>query len=142
MTKRMSTALKRTVAARAHDRCEYCQSPAAIATQSFTIDHIRPRASGGKTRLNNLAWACLGCNHHKHTKRKVIDPLTQKSVQLFNPRRQAWSEHFAWNEDATRIIGQTPCGRATVEALQLNRPALVNLRRILVLANVHPPSEE
>ncbi|WNZ24154.1 mitochondrial large ribosomal subunit protein uL30m [Leptolyngbya sp. NK1-12] len=32
-----------------------------------------------------------------------------------------WSEHFAWSEDTTLIIGLTPIGRATVQTLRLNR---------------------
>jgi hypothetical protein len=38
--------------------------------------------------------------------------------------------HFAWSNDRQRILGITPSGRATVEALRMNRPQLVNLRRI------------
>jgi hypothetical protein len=34
---------------------------------------------------------------------------------------------------------QSPCGRATVEALRLNRLGVVNLRRLLRNANLHPP---
>ena len=37
------------------------------------------------------------------------------------------------------VVGMTPSGRATVMALQLNRPGLVNLRRILAAAGEHPP---
>jgi hypothetical protein len=36
------------------------------------------------------------------------------------------------------IIGRTATGRATVEALHLNRPELVNLRRVLRAAGEHP----
>lgn len=35
----------------------------------------------------------------------------------------------------------TLIGRATVDALCLNRQALVNLRRVLVAAGEHPPQE-
>ena len=62
-------------------------------------------------------------------------------VALFHPRQQVWTEHFAWNEDFTQIIGKTPCGRATIQALCLNRNGLINLRRVLVMAGVHPPSK-
>jgi hypothetical protein len=57
---------------------------------------------------------------------------------LFNPRRQLWKQHFSWSEDFLQIIGRTPTGRATVEALHLNRPELVNLRRALLLIDEHP----
>ena len=36
------------------------------------------------------------------------------------------------------IAGRTMAGRATVEALRLNRPALVNLRRALLAIGKHP----
>jgi hypothetical protein len=41
-----------------------------------------------------------------------------------------------------RVRGRTARGRATVDALRLNRPELINLRRILLLVGEHPPKEE
>jgi hypothetical protein len=58
---------------------------------------------------------------------------------LYNPRQQVGSENFAWNDDFTQVIGKTPCGRVTVEALRLNRYGVVNLRRLLFATNLHPP---
>jgi hypothetical protein len=46
------------------------------------------------------------------------------------------------NEDFTRIVGLTPTGRATVSALQINRPGVVNMRRALFAIGLHPPIEE
>jgi hypothetical protein len=60
---------------------------------------------------------------------------------LFNPRRDKWTTHFAWTDDATQVLGLTAIGRATVEALQLNRAALINLRRALIKAGEHPPHD-
>ena len=135
-------AIRQVVAARARAVCEYCRTPAQFATQGFTLDHIRPRAAGGTTTLENLAWACFGCNAHKHTQTHALDSQTDAYAALFNPRQQTWKEHFAWNEDLTCVIGKTACGRATIAALQLNRPGLVNLRRVLAVAKFHPPTEE
>jgi hypothetical protein len=59
---------------------------------------------------------------------------------LFHPREQRWEAHFAWNHDFTLILGVTPTGRATIAALQLNRPGLVNLRRVLYMVGEHPPA--
>jgi hypothetical protein len=56
---------------------------------------------------------------------------------LFNPRSQLWKQHFSWSGDFLQITGRTT-GRATVEALHLNRPELVNLRRALLLIDEHP----
>jgi hypothetical protein len=64
--------------------------------------------------------------------------MTGKSVRLFNPRRQRWEDHFTWNEDYMLIIGLTSVGRATVDAMHLNREETVNLREVLRLLNRHP----
>lgn len=46
-----------------------------------------------------------------------------------------------WSSEFTRILGVTPTGRATVEALLLNREGVVNLRRALYALGEHPPFE-
>jgi HNH endonuclease len=137
---RVGTALRRAVQARARHLCEYCRCPAEFATQSFTVEHIHPRDLGGETVLENLAWACFGCNGHKHTATHGVDPETGERMALFHPRRQRWSEHFAWSADFTRIDGRTPYGRATIEVLRMNRTGIVNLRRVLVASGLHPPA--
>jgi hypothetical protein len=136
---RVPASLKRKVAQRAQQLCEYCRCPETFSPDSFTIDHIQPRQLGGATTPENLAWACFGCNGRKFTKTVSTDPLTGEVVPLFNPREQIWDEHFVWSEDTTRLIGQTSCGRATVEALTLNRAGVINLRRLLASAGLHPP---
>jgi hypothetical protein len=140
-SERVPAAIKQVVSARAKSYCEYCRSSEQFATQSFTVEHIQPRHAGGKTTLDNLAWACFGCNGHKHTKTHDTDPETGETVALFHPRQQVWTEHFDWSDDFTHVMGKTPCGRATVKALCLNRVGVVNLRRVLVITGFHPPSE-
>ena len=63
-------------------------------------------------------------------------------VRLFDPRRQVWQEHFRWTEQGDQIVGLTPTGRATVTALQLNRPSLVKARRLWALVGWHPPKDD
>lgn len=133
-------ALRRIVAARARGYCEYCRSPERFATESFTLEHIQPRARGGKDTLDNLAWSCLGCNSHKYTKTTAVDPVTGEDVPLFNPRQQSWNDHFQWSEDSTTIIGLSPIGRATINSLYLNRLGVVNLRQVLTAMGIHPPT--
>ncbi len=141
MSERRATAKqKRQVAERAKHCCEYCKSQLRFSPQPFCIEHIYPFVLGGKTKLDNLALACAGCNSHKHSKIEAIDPLTNESTPLFHPRSQMWNEHFCWNEGYTDILGITPTGRASVLALKLNRPALQNLRKILFEAGQHPPN--
>lgn len=131
--------MARAVAERAGHLCEYCQTRKDFSASPFCIEHIRPRAIGGATVLDNLAFACAGCNGHKSDKIEAEDPATGETVALFNPRTGAWASHFTWSDDSLLMIGLTPTGRATVVALRLNRTALVNLRKILSTADEHPP---
>ena len=133
---------RRQVSERAYGLCEYCRCPDHFTNASFHLEHIQPRKAGGETTLDNLAWACPRYNAHKYTKTNARDPHTGRRVPLFNPRRQRWSRHFTWSEDFIRIVGRTMTGRATVEALHLNRPELLNLRRVLHTAGEHPPKAE
>ena len=113
--------------------------PATYSLQAFESDHIVPVARGGATSLSNLAHVCGGCNRKKGIRTTGIDPDSGLEVPLFHPRHHAWQTHFAWGSDFTQIIGLTAIGRATIQALQLNRAGLVNLRGVLVRARVHPP---
>jgi len=87
----------------------------------------------------NLRLACAWCNSFKGAKTHAPDPETGQEAPLFNPRTQRWSEHFRWSDDGAEIIGLTPTGRATVQALQLNNAFIVPARRRWVLAGWHPP---
>jgi hypothetical protein len=135
----VSSKLRASVFERANGICEYCMSQAMLSSDSFEVEHIHPRSKGGKTILENLAFSCRGCNGYKGNRTKAIDPMTQKTVNLFNPRKHKWKEHFAWNENFTLVAGLTPTGRATVKALRLNRIGLVNQRAAFYISGNHPP---
>jgi hypothetical protein len=139
--KRISARLREMVRQRARACCEYCRSQCRFGTQSFSSEHVVPRARGGETSLENLALACQGCNNHKYDSTDGEDPLSGLQVPLFNPRRQRWREHFVWTDHFTIIEGVTATGRATVDKLRLNRQALVNLRRVLYFLGEHPPND-
>lgn len=138
---RVTAQQKKAVVERARGCCEYCRSQARFAIQPFSVEHIIPKSQGGQTTLDNLALACQGCNNHKYTKTEGRDPVIGDIVPFYHPRQQRWRDHFAWNDDFTVIVGLTSTGRATVEALRLNREGLVNLRRILYAMGEHPPAE-
>jgi hypothetical protein len=129
------------VRSRARGCCEYCRSQERFATGSFSIEHIAPLSAGGLDDLENLALACQGCNNHKYIKTDGVDPVTGAAVALFHPRLQRWRDHFIWSHDFTLLLGLTPTGRATIDALRLNREGLVNLRRALFKTGEHPPRE-
>jgi len=129
---------KKEVARRAKQCCEYCQSQARFSPDPFSIEHIKPRSRGGTDEPSNLAFSCQGCNNHKYTSVEAIDPISGETVQLFDPRRQKWNDHFVWNADQRIVLGLTPVGRATVQKLRLNRAGLMNLRRVLHRIGEHP----
>jgi 5-methylcytosine-specific restriction endonuclease McrA len=123
---------------RASFQCEYCCSPEAYSPDIFEIEHIISLFAGGSNDVDNLALACGLCNENKHKHTAWNDPLTQRLTPLFHPRKEEWTVHFSWNEDFTLIIRLTPKGRATIDLLKMNRPALVNLRIALLAVNAHP----
>jgi len=133
--------LRRRVAEQSRYRCGYCLTQEAVTGIALELDHLHPRSRGGLTTEANLWSACPLCNGHKSNKLGAIDPETGAKVKLFNPRRQQWGDHFSWSEDGTRIEGKTDVGRATVVALQLNRPGLVFARRLWVSVGWHPPED-
>lgn len=138
---RVTASQRRAITARAKGCCEYCRSQAIYGLQSFSAEHIIPLDKGGPTTLDNLALSYQGCNGHKYNKIEGYDPVTQTMTGLYHPRQQGWSEHFAWSSDGSLVVGLTPTGRATVEELKLNRPSVINLRRVLFTLNLHPPAE-
>ncbi len=138
----ISSRLRRQLKEDAGSRCGYCLSDEALTGVPLTVDHIIPLAAGGRTTRENLWLACRPCNEFKGDRTHAEDPETGETVPLFNPRTQNWHEHFAWSDDGTHIVGRTPTGRATVVALQLNRPMLVRARRRWVLVGWHPPVEQ
>ena len=134
----ISPALRQEVLERAEGCCEYCLSRQDLSVATFHVDHIRPSAKGGRTELDNLALACPLCNGAKGARLGAEDSQTGRWSPLFHPRRQRWARHFRWNRDFSRIIGRTVCGRATVEALGMNRPRLVQMRRYWRIFGLHP----
>jgi hypothetical protein len=138
---RVSKKLADRVKARASQRCEYCLTPDLLTGQEGEIDHIEPQARGGTTHYDNLCLACAPCNGFKLDRTAAVDAETGLTVPLFNPRTQRWHEHFMWSDDGTRIIGVTPCGRATVSVLKMNRPLVTAARALWVSTGLYPPDD-
>lgn len=117
---KISKDLDAKIRRQAKNRCGYCLNPQELLPFKLEIEHLHPQALEGKSVEENLWLACRECNAHKAIKTKAIDRLTGKTVKLFNPRKQNWREHFEFSQDFSEIIGKTACGRATVDALQMN----------------------
>jgi hypothetical protein len=140
--RRIPAAVERRVRAAARDRCGYCLSAQHLVMARLEVEHIVPRAQGGGDDESNLWLACPICNRHKSDKITGVDPESGATVPLFNPRTQTWTDHFRWSEDGLRIIGLTPTGRATVEALHLSDdPDVLEVRSYWILAGWHPPKD-
>lgn len=135
----ISADLRRQVAEDAGHCCGYCLTDEALSGIPLTLDHLIPVAAGGPTTRDNLWLACRPCNEFKAAQTQAVDSQTGEPTPLFNPRTQEWQMHFTWNADLTEVVGVTPIGRATVAALQLNRPMLVRARRRWLLAGWRPP---
>jgi len=108
------------VAERARHRCEYCGAPERVFNFPFEIEHIWPRARAGVDEYENLALACRACNLFKGLRTTGFDEMLQLEIELFNPRRDTWDEHFQVDKETGLIIGLTNIGRATVHCLQMN----------------------
>jgi 5-methylcytosine-specific restriction endonuclease McrA len=132
---------RRLVEERADRRCEYCLSPVDYSPDPFAVEHIVPRVRGRSHRPANLAFSCQGSNSYKRADTDALDSVSHQRVPLYHPRQDNWREHFAWNEDCTRLLGLTPTGRATIVKLELNRFGVVNLRRVLRSIGEHPPKD-
>ena len=91
------------------------QSPDSLPHE---LEHVLSRQHGGGDELENLALACRPCNNAKGPNVCSVDDVSREIVRLFDPRRQAWADHFRQDDD--RIVGLTPIGRATVLLLGMN----------------------
>lgn len=134
-------ASREKIRSQAKHHCGYCLSAEVVVGMPMEIDHIIPEALGGLTEEDNLWLACPLCNEHKGDRVAAIDPTTGDWVSFFDPRHQLWREHFVWSQGGERVIGLTATGRATVLALNLNRPALVAARQRWVEVGWHPPGD-
>ena len=135
----VSDAIRAEVIGLARGLCEYCRCPERYSSTSFSIEHITPRTKGGTDEVSNLAFACQGCNNRKFIATTHADPISGEVVPLFHPRQGTWEEHFAWSADHLELVGITAVGRASIARMSLNRANVVELRRVLANAGVHPP---
>lgn len=132
--------LRRLVIQRAAGRCEYCGLSQEGQEARFHIDHVLPVAAGGQTITENLALACVSCSLRKAARQTAIDPQSGKEVTLYNPRHDAWQEHFRWK--GACIVGLTASGRATIEALDMNRIMILAIREEEAALGRHPPPKQ
>ncbi|WP_040695298.1 HNH endonuclease [Nodosilinea nodulosa] len=135
----INAAIRDRVRSQANYQCGYCRSLQKYVLGALEIEHIIPKAAGGSDEEENLWLACRLCNSYKGIQTQAKDPITDRTVKLFNPRLQNWAQHFHWTDGGISIEGLTDVGRASVMALQLNNPYAVTVRQAWISAGWHPP---
>ena len=121
-------------------QCGYCRCPQQVLPYRLEIEHLLPTSLGGANDRENLWLSCHRCNKLRSNRLKVSDPLTGEEVSVFNPRRDDWANHFAWEQGGLLIVGLTACGRATAATLDLNDRYHLSARAVWIVARVYPPS--
>jgi hypothetical protein len=136
----MKPSTRAMVRSRAGGRCEYCRlHERDEPLYPFHIEHIISKKHHGSDDPRNLAWSCHGCNLAKSSNLTGLDPVTGRVTMLFDPRRQRWKQHFRWV--GAQLTGQTACGRATIDVLNINNPERIDLRELLMVAGLFPPKD-
>jgi hypothetical protein len=115
---------------RARYRCEYCQLPQSASEARHQVDHIIADQHEGGDEPSNLALACVHCNLHKGPNIAGLDPGTRELTRLYDPRRDRWREHFAWQ--GAVLVGLTAVGRTTIQVLAINDRDVVEAREVLI----------
>jgi len=143
------------VRSRARESCEYCLAP---ALGQFHLDHIIPGkcwkqytegklvpllpslGRRGPDHLDNYALSCAFCNSRKQD--RVSLRLWGRRIRLFDPRLDSWSEHFMFANRYLHLVGKTPVGQATEQALGFNHAELdgpLGVRHQLIVTGHYPP---
>ena len=130
--------LRDFVRGRANDQCEYCRLPHELEPfLPFHVDHIVAEQHGGDDDPTNLCWCCQHCNLKKGPNLSSRDDVTGRTVELFNPRTDTWSDHFQWK--GPLLVSNTVTGRATIRCLAINHPDNIAQRQALIAEGVFPP---
>lgn len=85
-------------------RCQYCNLRVSVKT--FTLDHVIPKSSGGKTTWDNVVTCCYGCNQKKGDKtlkqagmslqKAVVKPSSLPFIQVSEAHYTSEGLHPTW----------------------------------------------
>lgn len=128
--------LRRSVAARAGHRCEYCLIREEDTFFGCEIDHVISLKHGGATTEGNLAYSCMPCNRQKGSDLGSISPQTSTLVRFFNPRADRWEEHFELAGTLFRPL--TDIGEVTARILGFNSEERILEREELISSGRYP----
>jgi len=80
---------RRNIFKRDHNTCQYCG--AQPGTPELTIDHVLPRARGGKSEWTNCVLACVECNARKANR----TPREAGMLLKRTPVKPSWKPIFS-----------------------------------------------
>lgn len=118
------------VSVRAGRECEYCHAPERFSNFAFEVEHIVPLFAGGANKLENLAFSCRSCNVFKSNFLTGINEFGEEMHRLFDPRKDEWLEHFAFNSETLEIEGLSEIGRGTIRRLRINSEMQRQVRKL------------
>lgn len=128
--------LRQLVAKRADYLCEYCLISEEDTFLGCQVDHIISLTHGGSNTADNLAYACIVCNRQKGSDLGSIDWDTENLVRFFNPRNDAWGDHFQLNGATIQPISKI--GEVTARIFNFNSNSQLIERQLLILENRYP----
>ena len=109
-------------------------NPPTSTKRKQILSERRQRVDSGQLCV---PYVCTFCNGSKGSNVAGYDEETDQLAPLYNPRTDAWEEHFVWQGSLLR--GQTAIGRATIDVLRINHPDCTSQRRTLIAASLFPP---
>ncbi len=77
----ISKARRERIATEAGYRCGYCLTDQRVSGAQMHIEHLVPRARGGRSEPANLWLSCAWCNSYKGTLTEAVDPDTGETVR-------------------------------------------------------------
>ena len=80
-------------------QCSYCRK--RVSRKSMTLDHVIPRAQGGKTKWENIVTCCAPCNGLKEARTPEqagmflrVPPVRPKSLPGAVPFDMGWKDTY------------------------------------------------
>lgn len=132
----LSQDLRRQVAARANNLCEYCLIHENDTAFGCAIDHIISLKHGGTSDIDNLAYACVFCNRFKGSDIGSLVWETQELTRFYHPRRDYWGEHFQLTDAV--LAPRTSIGKVTARILGFNDGDRLIERQLLIAQKKYP----
>lgn len=113
--------------------CAYCllREKWAAGLENFELDRFRPQSKfpGLSFSFYNLYWSCHVCNKIKGA-HWPSPALLDRGIGFVDLCAADFADHF-FEQPGGEWRGMTPSAEYTIDALRLNRPHLVELRRLL-----------